>query len=81
MKPLIPEDFKMDNEPEETTSTIKYEKSFARYKYREFYKLKKNALQRYSDHMSLLFKKSEDYNEWNLYFVKLTPETGAKNTE
>ena len=41
MKSLIPENFTMDNEPEETISTIKYEKSFARWVGEDYYKFKK----------------------------------------
>ena len=37
LRSLIPSDFKMDNEPEETNSTITYLKSFARHKWQDFY--------------------------------------------
>ena len=37
LQSLIPSDFKMDNEPEETSSTITYLKSFARHKWQDFY--------------------------------------------
>ena len=40
LQSLIPNDFKMDNEPEETNSTITYQKSFARHKWSDFYKIK-----------------------------------------
>ena len=31
--------------------------------------------------MAVIFKKSEDYNEWNFNFCKITPESGEKNTK
>ena len=75
LQSLIPNDFKMDNEPEETNSTITYQKSFARHKWSDFYKIKQNrGLQLYNDSMALIFQHAEDYDEWNLSFVKITPE-------
>ena len=70
----------MDDEPIESSSSIHYEKSFARYRRRNYYKdlNKDKAFQFYSDQMAVIFKDTGRYDEWIVDFCKLTPESGEK---
>ena len=84
LKSLIPEDFEMDDAPVETDSTIQYQKSFARLRSKDFYKLEKGkGMQTYSDDIAVVCKQDERHgpNFWQLQFCKLTPETGEEGSK
>ena len=60
---------------------MKHEKSFARRKYSNYWDVNQGKdIQRYTDTMSLIMRRATDYPEMNLYFTKIIPESGEKNT-
>ena len=75
----------MENEPVDTISSITHEKTFSRKRYvhqKNFWKNRKDkAAERNSDKLTIVLRKSDDYDEWLVLILKPFADEGEPSTK